>query len=34
VIGSRIVQEIENSAEECVISNVSGLVKEFSLAIN
>jgi len=34
VIGSRIVQEIENSNEQQVVANVFGLVKELRLAIN
>jgi tryptophan synthase alpha chain len=34
VVGSRIVQEIENSNEESVIQNVVKLVKELRLAIN
>jgi tryptophan synthase alpha chain len=34
VVGSRIVQEIENSSEQQVIANVSGLVKELRLAID
>ena len=34
VVGSRIVQEIENSNEQNVVSNVSKLVKELRLAID
>jgi tryptophan synthase alpha chain len=34
VVGSRIVQEIENSAEQNVIARVSGLVKELRQAID
>jgi len=34
VVGSRIVQEIENSSERQVIANVSSLVKELRQAIN
>lgn len=34
VVGSRIVQEIENSNEQDVIANVSKLVKELRMAIN
>jgi len=34
VVGSRIVQEIENSNEATVIANVSALVNELRLAIN
>ena len=34
VVGSRIVQEIEDSNEESVIPNVARLVKELRLAIN
>jgi tryptophan synthase alpha chain len=34
VVGSRIVQEIEDSNEEVVIANVARLVKELRLAIN
>jgi tryptophan synthase alpha chain len=34
VVGSRIVQEIENSGEQQVVANVSGLVKELRLAID
>ncbi len=34
VVGSRIVQEIENSPEQQVVANVSRLVKELRLAID
>ncbi len=34
VVGSRIVQEIENSNEQQVLENVSRLIKELRLAIN
>lgn len=34
VVGSRIVQEIENSSEDLVISNVARLVKELRMAID
>ena len=34
VVGSRIVQEIENSPEDRVLENVSTLVKELRVAIN
>ena len=34
VVGSRIVQEIENSTEQNVIANVSRLVKELRLAVD
>ncbi len=34
VVGSRIVQEIENSTEQNVIANVSKLVKELRLAVD
>ena len=34
VIGSRIVQEIENSTEQNVVANVGKLVKELRLAID
>jgi len=34
VIGSRIVQEVEDSTEQNVIANVSGLVREFRSALN
>jgi tryptophan synthase alpha chain len=34
VVGSRIVQEIENSTEQNVVANVSKLVKELRLAVD
>ena len=34
VVGSRIVEEIENSAEQDVVANVSKLVRELRLAVN
>jgi tryptophan synthase alpha chain len=34
VVGSRIVQEVENSSEQNVVANVSRLVQELRLAIN
>lgn len=34
VVGSRIVQEIENSSDDSIILNVTRLVKELRLAIN
>jgi tryptophan synthase alpha chain len=34
VVGSRIVQEIENSAEKNVVANVGKLVKELRQAID
>ncbi len=34
VVGSRIVQEIENSSEQQVVANVSRLVKELRQAVN
>ena len=34
VVGSRIVQEIENSTEQNIVANVSKLVKELRLAID
>lgn len=34
VVGSRIVQEIENSSEQDVVANVSKLVKELRQAVN
>jgi tryptophan synthase alpha chain len=34
VVGSRIVQEIENSTEQNVVANVGKLVKELRLAVN
>jgi tryptophan synthase alpha chain len=34
VVGSRIVQEVENSNEESVIPNVVKLVKDLRLAVN
>ena len=34
VVGSRIVQEIESSAEQDVVANVSKLVKELRQAVN
>lgn len=33
VVGSRIVQEIEDSTEQNVVANVSALIKELSLAV-
>jgi tryptophan synthase alpha chain len=34
VVGSRIVQEIENSAEQNVIANVGNLVRELRHAVD
>jgi tryptophan synthase alpha chain len=34
VVGSRIVQEVENSTEQNVVANVGKLVKELRLAID
>jgi tryptophan synthase alpha chain len=34
VVGSRIVQEVENSSEQNVVANVARLVKELRLAID
>jgi tryptophan synthase alpha chain len=34
VVGSRIVQEVENSTEQNVVANVGKLVKELRVAID
>ncbi|HEX7455310.1 MAG TPA: tryptophan synthase subunit alpha, partial [Gallionella sp.] len=34
VVGSRIVQEIENSTEQNLIANVSALISELRLALD
>jgi tryptophan synthase alpha chain len=34
VVGSRIVQEVENSTEQNVVANVSKLVRELRQAID